>query len=420
MRGYSESKTSIGACGRVRIVFITETFHKQMGYLENCLPPHLAMQGHEVHILTSSLPPYYRMGKSESVLGNFANCGQLKSGQIEDYDGCTLHVLPHGTLTGRVYFKQLRATLRALKPDVVQITTPIGPLALDVARIRQVERFALFTGNHQGFSTFPVAQRNLAWFHPDRLKVWLTRFVHGRLIGMLTELCYAVTSDCGEVAWRYFGVPRQKVKVVHLGSDTRYFHPVRNADQQKLRTSLREQLGSDETRIVCIFTGKMDDFRNPLLLAQAVRELQSKGKPFEALFIGAGKQRTTIEAMGFPVLDFMPFRQLGDYYRAADIGVWPGPESISQLDAAACGLPLIVGDVGHYRDHVNGNGIVYKTGDIVDLTNALLELEKSHTRARLGGFGAQKIAEEFSWTSIASRRLQDYQAALASRSRRTG
>ena len=382
------------------------------GVPRELLPPHLAMQGHEVHIISSPLPPYYYLGSAESMLGKFAGASRLTPGTNEDYDGCTLHVLPSGMFLRRVYLKGLVQKLKELKPDVVQIYTPIGAIALIVAMTRAVAPFALFTANHQGFSTFPLARRHLPWYHPEILRTWVARGAHGRFIGSLTERCYAVTADCGEVAWRFFGVPRRKVEVVHLGSDTRYFHPVRSQEDADSRNQIRSEFGFAPNEIVCIFTGKMDKFRNPLLLARVVTDLRAHGHPFQALFVGTGQQRQEIESLGFRVMDFMPFRELGKFYRAADLGVWPGPESISQLDAAGCGLPLIVGDVGHYREHINGNGVVYNTGDEPDLARAIVEMQDRETRSRLGESGANKIEKEFSWKSIANRRIADYESAI--------
>jgi hypothetical protein len=39
-------------------------------------------------------------------------------------------------------------------------------------------------------------------------------------------------------------------------------------------------------------------------------------------------------------------------------------------------------------------------------------LRDPETRKRLGAFGAQKMADDYSWESIATRRLRDYEAAL--------
>jgi len=65
-------------------------------------------------------------------------------------------------------------------------------------------------------------------------------------------------------------------------------------------------------------------------------------------------------------------------------------------------------------ERLQGNGLAYKLNDVRDLVRALLELRDQETRARLGSYGVQKMARDFSWESVARRRLQDYEAALRS------
>lgn len=382
-----------------------------MGYLENLLPRHLSRLGHDVHVITSSLPPYYQASSAEQLFGIFAACDRLVPGTVETYDGYTLHIVDHGFFLGRLRLKGLWSKLRRLAPDVVQIGTPIGINALQLALITILSRFVLFTGNHQGFSTFPLACRNLPWYHPARLKVLLTRGIHGRFVSLWTEKCYAVTPDCAINAWRYFGVQQHKVEVMLLGVDTESFHPCMTTADLASRSEIRKKLGFSDEDIVCAYSGKMDESRNPLLLARAIKHLHTLGRPFRAFFIGEGPQREEIESMRFSVLDFMPYNQVANYFRAADIAVWPGWESISQLDAAACGIPIVVGDVAYYRNHVDGNGFVYKTGNLADLIKVLGSLEDPHLRQELGRCGAEKMYQSFSWSSIALRRSNDYQKA---------
>lgn len=252
-------------------------------------------------------------------------------------------------------------------------------------------------------------------WNAERLRCFVTRTVPGRLVSLATEKCYGVTNDCAEIAWRYYGVQRHKVKMMSLGVDTDFFFPVISDDTIQERAALRQRLGFSEDDIVCIYTGKLTEGKNALILAEAMERLRSMGKPFRGLFIGGGPQKQSIRAHpSSVVLDFMPFSELAAYYRTADIGVWPADESTSTLDAAACGLPLIVSDGIVYREHVEGNGIVYKMNDLDDLVHNLLRLIDPQERKRLGLLGADKMARTFSWESVARRRLRDYEAALGS------
>ena len=112
----------------------------------------------------------------------------------------------------------------------------------------------------------------------------------------------------------------------------------------------------------------------------------------------------------------MPFRELGRYYRAADVAVWPTNESTSMLDAAACGLPLVVSD-RIYQDHVTGNGLAYRMNDLSSLLEILRRLEAPQLREQLGRNGAQKMRSAFSWDGAAEVREQDFRNAIPAAAR---
>jgi len=53
--------------------------------------------------------------------------------------------------------------------------------------------------------------------------------------------------------------------------------------------------------------------------------------------------------------------------------------------------------------------------DSHDLLRVLLELKYASRRHEMGRYGAEKMAREFSWETVARSRLRDYEAALSSR-----
>ena len=87
------------------------------------------------------------------------------------------------------------------------------------------------------------------------------------------------------------------------------------------------------------------------------------------------------------------------------------------LDAAACGLPIIVNDTLLARERIDGNGITYRLNDVADLAEKIAVLSNSELRHQLGDNGARRMSQLFSWQSIASRRLADYEATLAAPNR---
>lgn len=395
----------------MRVVFLSETYPRRMGYLVTMLPRAMARLGADVHLLALDLPPYHYLAKVKDSYQSFF-AGQIpEAGTVEMVDGYTVHILPHRHTLGYARMAGLAGKIRELEPDVVYSSVAIGWLPLQAFLCRLRQRFALFTGSHTAESMFPLAGRARPWRSWEGLRCLAQRWLPGRIVSLVTQLCYVPTADCGEIAWRFFGVQRRKLRVRHLGVDLEVFRPATDADHA-IRRDIRSRLGCGDDDVLCVYSGKLAAYKKPLLLAEAVALLREGGRPFRALFIGEGEEREALARSTWcHVLDSMPYWELGDFYRAADIAVWPFGESTSMLDAAACGIPIVVSD-RIYRDHVDGNGRTYDTGNLMNLVAVLAELENPALRAALGRTGAEKMARQFDWREIARQRLEDFRAAV--------
>lgn len=399
----------------LRVALVGDSFPRNMGYLGTMLPKYLARLGAEVHYLAMDLPPYWQIPSMREQYSELIGWEWLQPGLIRDYDGYTVHVLPHAPIGTMVRMRGLRARLRRIRPDVVYSLTAVGLLPLECAAYCATNRARLFTGSHMLASGFPLARHPRPWQTFAGLKTFLIRWLPGRAISLVSDKCYAPTIDCAEIATRFFGVQGNKVQVLHLGVDTDVFRPVADAEGVSERRRTRAGLGFDEGDLVCIYTGKLTPEKNVVLLAEAVAHLAGRGIPMRLLCVGAGPQWAQLETMpGVRLLEFRPYTELGALYRAADLAVWPTNESTSMLDAAACGLPIIVSDGVIYRDHVDGNGLIYHMNDRDDLERQLIALTDPRLRARLGAAGARKMLEHFSWLAHARKRMADFQAAAGS------
>jgi glycosyltransferase involved in cell wall biosynthesis len=400
----------------MRIVILTETSARNMGYIGTMLPKYLSRLGMDVHVITMGLPPYYQRKDFKKTYESFICSDRLPPGTIEKIDGYTLHVLPHKRTLGYMRMIGLWSKLRCIKPDIVQCQAAIGWIPLDAAIAKPFLGYKLFTGNHTHASVFPLANCKIPVLDKELLCCILTRSIPGRLVSFLTKKCYAITTDCAEIAIRFFGVQKCKIDICSLGVCTDTFKPINGDKDFRLRLELRKRLGFSDNEIVCIYTGRFSEDKNPLLLAKAVTQLRDTGEPFRGLFVGDGIQAEAIRSCsGCVVHPFVPFYELGDLFRSADIGVWPTQESTSMMDAAACGLPIVVNDTLVAYDRIEGNGVSYKLNDLNDLVRALSSLRDSQKRKQLGLFGAEKMAREFSWELVARRRVADYDIALHSR-----
>jgi glycosyltransferase involved in cell wall biosynthesis len=243
-------------------------------------------------------------------------------------------------------------------------------------------------------------------------------FLFGNTIGLFIsahlEKCYPISVDAADIAVRYFGISKKKIKICSLGVDTEFFKPPNGDSARQVRSLLRAELGFKPAEIVCIYTGRLTEDKNPLCLAKAIDILVDQGEPFRGLFVGNGSEdyiKAIKTCRGCMVHPFVPVAELPKFYWSADVGVWPKQESTSQLDAASCGLPLILSKYIEVHERVKGNGILYDEDNHFDLAEKLITLEDTKVRSTMGMAGANKVLRNFSWRKIARDRIADYENA---------
>jgi glycosyltransferase involved in cell wall biosynthesis len=392
------------------------SFPRDMGYSNTMLARHLARLGADVHYIATNLPVYHKNLDARAAYRQFSADNTMAPGEVESYDGYTVHCIGHRYVCGVPKFVGLTEKLREIRPDVVQLFINAGWAPLQTVAAKLKLGFSLFSAAHTTVSIFPLARRPVRLWDREWVANLLTRAIPGRIASLFIERCYAATEDCAQVAIGFYGAPRRKVSVVPLGVDTENFHPLRTADDHRRRVAIRAKLGFADGDVVCVYTGQFSEAKNPVILARAIATLRAGGVGVRGLFIGDGTQNGELSRYdGCTVLPFMPHRELPPYYRAAEIGVWPTQESMSMLDAAACGLPIIVNDTLLARERIDGNGITYRLNDSADLAEKIKSLMDPAVRRELGTVGAGRMVRLFSWTNIAKGRLADYESAASSR-----
>jgi len=397
----------------MRIAFVSDWFSEKMGYAENALPKAMVSLGHEIHLITSTTQPYFDSPMYRETYEPFIGPGIVDCGS-KPWDGYMLHRLPHGRdLMGRVRIKGLVRKLRDLRPDVVQTFETASQSTMEVVLAKPILGYRLFVESHIHASVFSKAMKKRLLLTKYCLPLY--RATLGTVTNLFVEKCYPISEDAADIVTEFFGLRKDKVEVVSLGVDTDLFHPPDNPVAQQTRERLREQLGWGPSEIVCIYTGRLSSEKGALLLAHAVAALVSKGARFRGLFVGGGKLddgAAIRERRGCVVHSFVPSATLSPYYWAADIGVWPKQESTSQLDAIACGIPIVISNSSGVLDRVHGNGLTYEEDNVSDLVRQLEFLEAPAVRRRMGKIGSTRARESYSWHCIAEKRLRDYESAL--------
>ena len=390
-----------------------------MGYAENFLPPALAKLGNEVHLITSTAQVYYNSSIYEKTYEKHLGPAIVRAG-TKNIDGFILHRLPFnevkkGLLNPFGFFGirliGLSDYLRKLEPHVIQVFSIDEFASYEAAIFAKNNGAKYFTESHLHAS---VLLENGKY----NLKTYLMKKANKfrpslKLINEITKKCFPIAVDVADIATEFYQVPKEKIMIQPLGVNTDLFNPIGSEEDRVERTKLRQKFGFNENDIVAIYTGRFSSGKSPSVLAEAIQLLNSRDSSFKGLFVGNGTDEEKAQLYskrGCIVHPFVTVNELPKFYRASDIGVWPREESTSQLDAAACGLPLILSDKIKVLERVEGNGLLFHEGDPNDLAEKIYSLKNKQLRNEMSYRSVENVKKNFSWDKIAKDRLKEYSA----------
>ena len=153
-------------------------------------------------------------------------------------------------------------------------------------------------------------------------------------------------------------VPRERVSFLRRGIDREVFSP-----QRRDRTRLRATHGIGDDRFVVIFVGRVDDAKNIMTLANAVRRRLDAGAPAHLLVAGTGERGPDIRRLLGDAVTLTGQAEpdtLGWLYASADAFAFPSELEVMPNvvnEARACGLPALVSATGGATQMVGRPGV---------------------------------------------------------------
>ena len=217
----------------------------------------------------------------------------------------------------------------------------------------------------------------------------------------------------GELRSYYPNVP---VVLTPNGVDTDRFRP--NPEERR-RCRLEQRVGSDE--VVALFLGGDWGRKGVAIAIEGIARAQKKfDAPLRLWIVGRGDapyygRIAAIKGVSDRVTFFGPRSDPERFFQAADVFVFPTLYEafpLAVLEAAACGLPLVVTAVNGVEELISKGG---ESGIVVERTpesvaKALVRLAGSPClRAELG-HAARQSAQEFTWPRTVESVLETYSA----------
>ena len=242
-----------------------------------------------------------------------------------------------------------------------------------------------------------------------------------RVLRLGTDALVAVSTQGRQELARLIGWPIQRIGIIANGVDVARFQPATD------KGALRRKLGLPEACRAVVVVARLAPEKNLETLLQAFGRIPGAGPDTELWIVGDGPQRehleTLCQSLGLQhCVRFLGARgDVPEIMAAADVGALSSISeglSLSLIEAAACGLPIVATDVGDNAKVVNppAGGRVVPPRDPAALAAALAEvLNDAALRVALGQQARAHVLQHFALDRMVDGYIQLYEQALTGR-----
>jgi phosphatidylinositol alpha-1,6-mannosyltransferase len=225
-----------------------------------------------------------------------------------------------------------------------------------------------------------------------------------------------------------FGIPAERIEVVHPGVDSARFNPTVDG------TDIRRRHGLQDATIA-LSVGRLQARKGHDVAIRAVSKVLPHHPTLKYLIVGSGDERPRLAQLAGELgvsnsvifAGEVPDDDVPAYFAACDLYLMPNRVEqgdfegfgIVFLEAAATGRPSVGGDSGGVREAVvdGDTGLLVDGSNVDAVAAAIATLAASpEQRARLGRAGRGRVLREFSWEAAAAKVM----AAHDARRRRHG
>lgn len=192
--------------------------------------------------------------------------------------------------------------------------------------------------------------------------------------------------------------PNQEIEIICNGIDINKFKPLKNK--------------KPNNKLTLISTGRLIERKGYQYLIPVLKTLNVK---LQLIGKGNFKNQLKKKSKGLDV-DFLNHKkhpEMIKYLQKADIFILPSLNegmSNSVLEAMACGLPIIMTDVGGSDELIKGNGFIVKKGNVLELKKAVENYIKNPKLIKKHRINSRKLAEKMNWENVAMAYLINYES----------
>ncbi len=360
-----------------KVVLVTDTFFDVNGVSNTIkrMMREAIRRDIDFTVVTCIAADDYEQRLQDPEIRGFAESGRLKlfpaltTLGFPEYDGLKIHFPP--MLDMLKYLQEGGFTK-------MQISTPgvIGLTGLIAAKLLQIETAATYHTSIPEYVenyTKDVSLEAIAW-------KYMLVFYHA-----VDEML--VPSKFVAKLLHKRGLRNRKLLILDRWVDVDRFHPTKHVPDYWRRFGIADDI------VKFVYVGRVAVEKNLHILAKAYASLLDSQKHAHLIIIGDGPFRATLEAqltdLPATFTGYLHGDELATALASCDVKVFPSTTDTwgnAPLEAQACGLPVIVTDIGGPAElmHDGVTGIMVRGNDVPSLGAAMLQLLDPALRASMG------------------------------------
>ena len=204
-------------------------------------------------------------------------------------------------------------------------------------------------------------------------------------------------------------IPLHKTEVLFNCVDTRLFRPISKNDPKLVE--LRKKFGFGEDDFICIFSGRLSEEKGAY---QILKALQTTGEKIKCLIVGSllsdfnsmteyqknlYELANNIKSKVF-FTGYISQIDLAYYYNLADVAIlpsiWDEPAGLTNIEAVACGLPVITTRSGGIPEYVGDCGKLLKRDELLiqHLKETIYEFKEKWNEDKYS-YSVKRVLENF-------------------------
>lgn len=394
----------------MRIAIFSDSFYPEISGISDSIitsAEELAQLGHRINFFV----PYYSYKNFE--IGGIKSKREIDLDKNIKINRFLSFPFPSGTKQGRMVIPTALRWLdiREFKPDIIHTHLFFG-VGLEALFSSKFLKVPLIGTNHTAISEFI----RYAPIKADWLKNLSLKYVN-----WYYSKCNFVSAPSKSVfeEMKKFGFGGRH-EVISNPVNTEVFNTFDYFEKETLM--LKEKFGLNDKTVV--YAGRFAEEKNIDVIIKAVAQAKKAIPDITFALAGHGAAFDSIKKLinklhlenNIRFLGTIGRYELADLYRASEIFVITSTsetQSMTLIQAMACGLPVIGVRARALPEYIEGNGILIEPGDFKTLSEKIVSLLKNSDLRNELGIRGSKFVQKFSDKSIALKWAEVYQREIA-------